>query len=154
MQKGFNSLQCWPWAFNRMQASTNLKCGKGPRNVSPKTNLWNSTTLSTRTWRHPNNRLEQPWHIWCFSKSPVGMAHANLCSWQASSFHTEDQKPKNSPGQRETINNFKARGIKTIFLFKGWARRPIKAEQPIHIWNCPIALQLRCSASPGRDEAP
>lgn len=130
-------------AVNCMQASTNLKCGKRPRNLSPKTNVWNSTTLFTRTWRHPNNRLEQPRHIWCFSESPVGMAHTNLCNWQASSFHTEDQEnPRNSPGQWETINNFKARGIKTIFLFEGWARTPIQAKEPIHIWHCPVALQF------------
>lgn len=99
-QNGFHGLQCWPWAFNCIQASTNLKCGKGPRNLSPKTNAWNLSMLSTRTWRLPSNRLEQPWHIWCFSKSPVGMTQTSLCSWQASSCYTEDQEsPKNLEGR-------------------------------------------------------
>lgn len=89
---GFHELQCWPWAFNCIQASTNLKCGKGPRNLSPKTNAWNSTTLSIRTWRLPNNRLGQPWHIWSYTKSPVGMTHTSLCSWQASRRSGEPQK--------------------------------------------------------------
>lgn len=98
-QNGFHRLQCWLWAFHCMQASTNLKCGKGPRNLSPKTNAWNSTMLSVRTWRLPNNRLGQPWHIWCFSKSPVGMTQTSPCSWQASSCYTEDQQsPKNLEG--------------------------------------------------------
>jgi len=71
------------------------------------------------------------------------MAPTNLGSWQGPSFHTAGREnPKNSPGQRENINNFKARGIKTIFLFEGWARRPVRPEQPVHAWNCPVALQL------------
>lgn len=97
MQKGFNSLQCWPWAFNHIQASTNLKSGKGPRNLSTKMNAWNSTMLSTRAWRYPKNRLEQPWHIWCFSKSPLVMAPANLCSCKHPASIHEMRSPRIQP---------------------------------------------------------
>lgn len=150
---GFHGPQCWLWAFNCMQASTNLKCGKGPRNLSPKTNAWNSTTLSIRTWRLPNNRLGQPWHIWCFSKSPVGMTHTSLCSWQAPSFYTEDQEsPKNSVGQWGMINNFK---IWTIFPFTRVGEKPYRGQA------AKTYLQLSCSSpvatfchSPGRNKAP
>lgn len=148
---GFHGRQCWPWTFTCMQASTNLKCGKGPGNLSSKTNAWNSTTLSIKTWRLPNNRLGQPWHIWCFSKSPVGMTHTGLCSWQASSFHTDQESPKNSLGQWGMIN-YKIRGI---FPFTRVGEKTYKGQA------VKTHLQLSCSSpvvtfclSPGRSEAP
>lgn len=137
---GFHGLQCWSLAFNCMQANIKLKCGKGPRNLSPKTNAWNLTMLSIRSWRLPNNRLGQPWHIWCFSKSPLGMTHTSLGSWQASSFHAEDQKsPRNSVGQWGMVNNFK---IRAIFPFTRLGEKTYKGQPAKHICHCPVALQL------------
>lgn len=143
----------WTAVHDCRQESTNLKCGKGPRNLSPKMNTWNSTTLSRRTWRLPNNRLGQPWHIWCFSKSPVGMTHTSLCSWQVSNFHTADQeRPKNSVGQWGMINNFK---IRAICSFSRVGEKTYKGQA------ANIHLELSCSSpvvnfcfSPGRSEAP